>query len=184
MVYRWVTARTFGQYPPTGSAPLWNTPSGIPKVACRVPSPVGAGDVLIRTRVSGFIGIYGVNANYYPLAAASQLWQLLGEVGSSSSLPPDPGLTGTNDFAFSYDMQPLLTLSDTGSPTSAAPWTFRANTDGEIESKARRGPAEYGSVHPSFNLGLLQNNDAYLTPGTFSINSWWGFTVRCLWLVP
>lgn len=184
MTYVWTTGRNFGQWPPTTGLPLWNTPSGIPKAACRVASPTGPGDVLVRTRVSGYIGVYAVNANFYPVAAASQLWQLLGEVGSSSSLPPDPGLTGTNDFAFSWDMDTVLTLSDTGSPSSAAPWTIRATTSGVQESRAERGPASYGAgVHPSFNLGILQNQDGNFNPTLHSINSYWGFTVRCLWRV-
>lgn len=183
-VYRWTTQRNYGQYPPTGSPPPWYTPSGIPKALVRVPSPVGAGDVLVRTRVSGFIGIYGADSTWFPFAPASQRWQLLGEVGSSSSLAPDPTLTGVNDFAFSYDMDPVLTLVDTGSPTSPAPWTLRADTRGEQESRAERGPASYGTAHPNFNLGIVQNADTVLPTGVHSIQSYWGFTVRCLWRVP
>jgi hypothetical protein len=182
--YEWVTERSFGQYPPTGGGALWNTPSGVPKAAVRVPSPVGEGDVLIRVRVSAFIGIYGADSSWYPFKAVSQLWQLKGEVGSSSSTPPDPTLDGEGGIEFSADMEPALTLNDTGSPTSPAPWSLRATTGGYVESKGKRGVAEYGGVHPYFVLGLVQVNDAYLDPTAHSIQSFWGFTARCLWFTP
>lgn len=182
--YLWTTKRNYGQWPPTGALPVWNTPSGIPKAVVRNASPIGAGDVLVRTRVSGFIGVYGVDTLWYPFAAASQRWQLLGEVGSSSSLPPDPTLTGTNDFAFSFDMDPIYTVVPFSIPTAGYSWTLRATTYGVQESRAERGPASYGGVHPNFNLGIVQNGDSYFDPTAHSIQSFWGFTVRCLWRVP
>lgn len=182
-VYKWTTARNFGNWPPTGGTPLWNTPSGIPKAVVRCPSPVGAGDVLVRTRVSGFIGVQWSDPIWYPTALASQRWQLLGEVGSSSSLPPDPTLPGTNDFALSGEMEPAVTSVPFGAPLSGANTFLRAATPGVIESRAERGPTSYGSVHPNFVLGIVQANDLNFDPTSHSINSYWGFTVRCLWRV-
>lgn len=183
-VYKWVTTVSQGAYPPTGTLPPWYTPDGIPKALARVPSPVGNGDVLVRTRVAGYIGIYMADSTWYPDAMVSQYWSLIGEVGSSSSLPPDPFLAGTNDFAFTGDLDMSWQLAPFGAPVDTFPLIVRASTRGYQEGHAERGPASYGGVAPSFNLGIVGLQDFRLDPTLHSLQSYWAFTVRCLWRVP
>lgn len=182
--YEWTTAENYGAYPPTGTAAPWYTPSGIPKAIVRNQSPVGNGDVLVRTRVAGYIGIYMANAQWYPDSMAGFYTSLLGEVGSTSSTPPDPHLTGAHDFAFSGDMDLQWQIAPFDSPATTYPLVIRASTRGYQESEAQRGPNSYGGVHPCFNLGLVTSQDVILNPTLHSLQSYWGFTVRCLWRVP
>lgn len=183
--YRWYTAKNVGSYPPTGGAqPPWYTPGPIPKAIVRCASPAGAGDILVRTEVAGYWGFVGADYTIMPDVSQGVVSHLLGEVGSSSSLPPDPTHTGTGDFAFSAWMDMHWEVHTFGSPTNTYPLAARLTTGGYITSHAKRGPAQYGSGAPSFNLGIITEDDVVSNSIYNHAQSYWAFYVRCLWKTP
>jgi hypothetical protein len=185
MSYEWYTAKNVGVYPPTGAGnPPWWTPGGVPKAIVRCASPNGNGDILERVEVWGQIAFRNVDWTHQEDGPSSLMIHLMGEVGSSSSTPPDPSLTGAHDFAFTGSMDWTFFLPTFGSPLNTAPVFMRASTNGYQTSKARRGPESYGSVAPYFNLGIMQENDIYFDPTQNGIQSFWAFYVRCLWRTP
>lgn len=185
MGYEWYTAKNVGVYPPTGGAqPPWYTPSLIPKAIVRCASPNGAGDVLERVEVAGYWGFSAADATTVPDAAIGLVTHLLGEVGSSSSTPPDPHATGAHDFAFSAFLDFQWEVHTFGDPANTYPLTARLSTNGYITSKARRGPDSYGPGAPSFNLGII-TEDADVSTEIFNrAQTYWAFYVRCLWRTP
>lgn len=183
--YGWYTAKNVGNYPPTsGPVPPWYTPSGIPKAIVRCASPNGAGDVLVRSQVWGQIGVHLADWTAQQFAVIAPMTHLLGEVGSSSSTPPDPTLAGAHRLAFVGALDWSWEIPVFGSPVDTAPMYLRATTHGYVTSKARRGPDIYGGGAPSFNLGIVTEADLYLNPLLAAAESFWAFYVRCLWYTP
>jgi hypothetical protein len=181
----WYTASNVGFYPPTGgSQPPWYTPSGVPKAVVRCGSPHGAGSVLERVEVSGYWAFSAADQTIVPDANIGLVTYLMGEVGSSSSTPPDPTRTGSGDFAFTAEMQFTWETHTFGDPANTYPLTARMTTGGYITSRARRGPDSYGSGAPSFNLGLVTVDDNVAHEVYLHAQTYWSFYVRCLWRSP
>ena len=185
MSYEWVTAKNVGFYPPTGSGdPPWYTPGPIAKAVVRCPSAHGNGDILERVEVAGYWGFQAADATLVPDAIQGLQTHLIGEIGSSSSTPPDPQATGAADFAFTGWLDWKWEVHTFGSPTNTYPLAARASTNGYLTSHARRGPASYGGVSPYFVLGIITEDANVSTLVKNHSQSYWAFYVRCLWRTP
>lgn len=185
MSYQWVTAKNVGFYPPTGSGdPPWYTPSNIPKAVVRCPSAHGNGDILERVEVAGYWGFQAADATTVPDATEGLQTHLLGDIGSSSSTPPDPQATGAHSMALTAWLDWTWETPTFGDPTNTYILNARASTNGYITSHARRGPESYGGVDPYFVLGII-TEDAAVSHGVYlHAQSYWAFYVRCLWRTP
>lgn len=184
--YHWVSARASDSYPGGGaSAPAWIQTTGAPSTLLTVPSPSGPGDVLERVEVAGWIGVQiadiSVGTRSYLPAVLETL--LLGEV-TTGGTPPDPSSAGEYEFAFTANMDWSSQLTNLSGIVPTVIANMRATTGGYVTSKAKRGPAKYGSGSPEFVLVCHTENESFYNYATSGLSSWWGFYARCLWYVP
>lgn len=183
--YQWMSAHLWDQVPGGSvSDPAWWTIAGAGNTILSCPSPVGAGDVLVRSEVAAWIGLqaydsYGDGAFF--------LWSvtthLLGEV-TTTGHGVDPAHVGAGGFAFSTEMHWTGHSEPFASPADSFQRFANASTGGYITSKARRGPEHYGSGAPAFNLTCYTDGSLNWVPGHSDVATAYGFTVRTLWLVP
>ena len=183
--YRWVSEQVTGDSG-GGDDPdlVWRTSFGTAVRTLSVPSPVGEGDVLIRTEVSVSIRAYFADvglAILFPVAAVSQF---IGDVGIHDGETIDPRGGGVGDFAFTWDRAWDWQGVTYGSPTTDSPMAMRLDSVGYITSKARRGPDTYGAIDPAFNLSCYTHGSNYYVTGLAGVSSFWVITARCLWLTP
>lgn len=182
--YTWVADRTNNLYT-LGNPPIWWNTLNHSVLVATVPSPVGAGDVLVRTELFA-VAHGGLEGNLPTPSQPSALYQisirLQGEVYTAGSPGlPDPQALGTSPAVITAALTPrTLSYFDTTAPArGSCSWS----TDGIITSKAERGPAKYGAGHPELRVGMFADN-VYnaLLPG--ALNSSWNIWVRCLWRTP
>lgn len=183
--YHWMSKRNVNNVPGgTVSDPVWYTPSGLGNTFLSVPAYAGAGDVLVRTELAGWIGFQ--SGSDYGLAQFF-LWQmntlLLGEV-TTSGHGPDPNGAGAVEFAFSTEMPWQGQTLSWADPTTTWLYFARASTRGYVTSKARRGPEKYGAGTPAMNFTIYTDNSFNWVPGSGDLATAWGFTARCLWFTP
>lgn len=182
--YQWVTARHVDQVPGgTDLEPVWYTPTSGSKTAVSCPAPGGHGDVLVRTEIHGWIGvqIQDFSVGTRSFLPPSLETQLLGEV-STSGVGPDPSAVGSHEFALTASMDWTTTPINLAGITPLLIGYMRASTGGWITSKSRRGPDKYGAGSPAFNLGIHTENSDQYDPTVSGLATWYGFTVRALWL--
>ena len=183
--YGWQTVRNAGSWPPTGpGSPAWYTPMGVPKTLLSCPSVAGEGDVLVRTELQGYYGVWIADWTQAEFAPAGVYTTLMAEVGASGGTPPDPTLVGHHSLALTCDLETNWSLSLDSTVPSNGHIYIRSYTRGTVTSKARRGPNEYGALAPHLNLGIVTENDDTLNALLGSVGSWWSFTMRCLWFTP
>lgn len=182
--YTWTADRTNNVYT-LGNPPIWWNTLNHSVLVATVPSPVGAGDVLVRTELYA-VAHGGLEGNLPAFTQPSALFgisfRLQGEVYSAGSGGfPDPEALGTSPASITAAMVPqTLSYYDTAPPArGSCSWS----TPGIVTSQAERGPAKYGAGHPELRVGLYADNvyDPTL-PG--ALNSSWNIWVRCLWRTP
>lgn len=182
--YTWTQDRTNNVYT-LGNPPIWWNTVGNPQLVATVPSPVGAGDTLVRTEI--YATAAGALEGNLPLhSEPSSLYQIViylqGEVYTAGSPGfPNPDDLGTSRAVITAVLEPrTLAYYDVVPPArGSCAWS----TPGYVTSKGERGPAQYGSGHPELRVGLWADNviDA-LMPG--ALNSAWNIHTRCLWRTP
>lgn len=182
--YTWTQDRTNNVYT-LGNPPIWWNTLNQSVLVATVPSPVGAGDTLVRTELWASAGGW-LEGNPGPLFQPSGLFgvafRMVGEVYVAGSPGfPDPEHLGTVPGVITATMPTTGMAYDATSGAGQGGITW--STPGIVTSKGERGPAKYGSGHPELRVGLYADNvyDALL-PGSF--NSRWNIWVRCLWRVP
>lgn len=183
--YRWTSAHHWDEVPGgSDTNPVWWTTGSGANTVLSCASPVGEGDVLVRTEVAAWIGLQATSS--YGLGQFFS-WQtathLLGDV-STTGHAPNPAAVGTLEFSFSAHMPWDGNSISFGDPTATYYYFARARTDGYVTSKARRGPDKYGSGHPAFDLGIYTDGSLNWVPGVGGLATRYGFTVRTLWLTP
>lgn len=183
--YHWVTAQSIGDPSntddPTGA---WRTPDDLAVRTLSVPSPVGLGDVLVRTEVSVNLRANFAEPSLALLFPQSAVSQFIGDVGIHDGETLDPRGPGEYEFAFSWDGIWRWSGVAYGVPTLASAASWSCTTGGYVTSKARRGPDKYGAIDPAFNLSVFTWGSDYYRTSTTGVTSAWVITARCLWFTP
>lgn len=183
--YNWVTANNIGDDSGTADpTTAWCTPSGLALRTLSCPSPVGEGDVLVRTEVSVELMVQTVNLAQLVYFAGFAASQFIGDVGIHDGETIDPTVAGEGNFAFTWDGGWSIFGLAYGPSVSEAPAYMRCSTRGYVTSKARRGPESYGAVDPAFNLSVVTHASDWYPLSEPDTGSSWVITARCLWFTP
>ncbi len=183
--YEWVSGQVAGESDGGDNPDLvWHTPFGLAVRTLSVPSPVGEGDVLVRTEVSVSIRAFFAKVGLASQFPQKSYTQFIGDVGIHDGETIDPSVSGPGGFAFTWDR--LWNWQDVGygSATLDSPMAMSLDSVGYVTSKARRGPESYGAIDPAFNLSCLTHGSSYYITGLAGVGSSWVITARCLWFTP
>jgi hypothetical protein len=183
--YNWVTGITNG--PPDGNLSpqdIWITDDGSAALCLSVPAPGGEGDILERTEVAMDLCVGCGDSSILGFFINAAITQVAGDVGPIGGPPPDPASVGEYEFSFTTQLGWTEHIYPYDFLGSITPTFMRASTRGYITSKARRGPATYGSIDPAFNLGVVTRGWEYIFPIPGAVSFWWSITARTLWRTP
>lgn len=168
---------------PAGTNPLWCTAfPAIPDNVIYLQSPLGAGSTLERCEV--FIS---ASATFDAGEAEADWWQgdslsllISGEVyGTLTPGNPDPRTSTDSQFVIT-GAATVQTRYNQGGGYSYGGVTW--STEGYLQSKAKRGPAHYGSDVPELVVSVYAA--PLFTPGYFShVRTSGIYHARALWSI-
>lgn len=185
MGYEWATAVSQGTSTPViDGDPPWLDDVSQVGMAVQGPSPVGEGDLLVRTMFSATIGVRHFPTTVTSLIPTSLAIDFLADVDSSAGPPPNPYGIGVSHHVLSASTTAEWQITDPYGPTGDVQFTGVWSTAGVVTSHARRGVAKYGPIHPYVNVGVGVKDAFRLTVDGGHMTVDWTFILRTLWLVP
>jgi hypothetical protein len=185
VAYQWANKVVKGIAPPDlPHPPAWITTDDSAALAVQVPSPVGAGDILVRTEFSATVG-WNTGPTTDPPQPAGQLgFEFAGDVGDAAAAPPDALGSGVGRFALVASTDSFWTYNSPFGPGDSLYAIGTHTTRGYVTSLAKRGPDKYGAIHPYFNMGVNTVNGLSLVFAAGGFTVWYRFILRTLWKTP